>query len=262
MDVISAVNRDFIKAQLKNGKRIDGRGFDDIRPIKITLSPIGTAEGSAFVSLGNTKILVGVKLAVDKPFADTPDEGILITNAELRPAASPTFEPGPPNPSAIEFARVVDRGIRESGIIDLKKLCIADGEKVWVVFVDLHVLDYDGNLFDAGSYGAVAALLHARVPSNEGSEPFDMPIKCLPVSSTFVKIDGSILLDPGLEEEQVAEARLTVVLDEGSSIRAMQKGLDGGFKREEIKSMIERASKKSVEVREIIKGGVVYGQKD
>jgi hypothetical protein len=42
----------------------------------------------------------------------------------------------------------------------------------------------------------------------------------------------------------------------------MQKGLDGGFKREEIKSMIERASKKSIEVREIIKGGVVYGQKD
>ncbi|MDY6986009.1 MAG: exosome complex protein Rrp42 [Candidatus Thermoplasmatota archaeon] len=252
MDIISLVNRDFIKAQLKEGKRIDGRGFDDVRDLEITTGLIGTAEGSALVKLGNTKILVGVKLAVDKPFPDTPDEGILITNAELRPAASPTFEQGPPNPEAIEFARVVDRGIREGQTVDLKKLCITEGEKVWIVFLDIHVLDYDGNLFDAGNYGAVSALLNAKVPEHEGRESFDMPVLHTPVSCTFAKIDDSLLIDPGLEEESVADARLTVVLDEEKSIRAMQKGLEGSFKRDEIKEMIDRASRKSEEIRKKI----------
>lgn len=252
MDIIPMVNRDFIKSQLKEGKRIDGRGFDDIRELKITPNLIGTAEGSALVTLGNTKVLVGVKLAVDKPFPDTPDEGILITNAELRPAASPTFELGPPNPEAIEFARVVDRGIRESQTIDLKKLCISPKEKVWVVFLDLHILDYDGNLFDAGNYGALSALLNAKVPEYEGKEGFNMPVSHLPVSCTFAKIDNFLLLDPGLEEEGIADARFTVALDEEKNIRAMQKGLQGSFKREEIKGMIERASKKADDIRKII----------
>ena len=252
MDIVSLVNRDFIKAQLKEGKRIDARGFDDVRELKVTPGLIGTAEGSALVTLGNTKIMVGVKLAVDKPFPDTPDEGILITNAELRPAASPTFEPGPPNPEAIEFARVVDRGIRESQTIDLKKMCITPGEKVWVVFLDLHVIDYDGNLFDAGNYGALGALLNAKVPEHEGRESYPLPVNHLPVSCTFVKVDSTLLLDPGLEEEGIAEARFTVALDEDNNVRAMQKGLSGSFRKEEIREMVDRASRKSVEIRKII----------
>ncbi|MEK7831904.1 MAG: hypothetical protein AAB401_12500, partial [Acidobacteriota bacterium] len=46
----------------------------------------------------------------------------------------------------IELARVVDRGLRESHCIDLDKLVIKPGEKVFTVFVDIHILDHQGNL--------------------------------------------------------------------------------------------------------------------
>jgi len=52
-----------------------------------------------------------------------------MTNLELLPLASPMFESGPPREDAVELARVVDRGIRESESIDLSKLCITPGEK-------------------------------------------------------------------------------------------------------------------------------------
>ena len=40
------------------------------------------------------------------------------------PLADPTAEPGPPGEDVIELARVVDRGIRESGMVDLKQLVL------------------------------------------------------------------------------------------------------------------------------------------
>ena len=253
MDAMSMINRDFMRSELKKGKRIDGRGFDEFRKITVMKNPIGTAEGSAFIALGNTKVLTGVKMTVDRPFSDTPDRGVLITNAELRPAASPTFESGPPRPESIEFSRVVDRGIRESNMIDLKKLCITAGEKVWVVFLDFHVLDYSGNLFDAGNFGAMVALSNTKVPEYEGTESYPIPINALPVSTTFAKIDSSIIADPGLEEETIADARLTIALDGEGNVRAMQKGGKGKFTFDEVMEIIKRATPKNQEIREMLK---------
>jgi len=102
---------------------------------------------------------------IGEPYPDTPEQGAMSTAVELIPLASPDFESGPPRANAIELSRVVDRGIRESKFIDLEKLCIESGEKVWIVFIDIHVLDYDGNLFDACSLAASAALLSAKVPN-------------------------------------------------------------------------------------------------
>ena len=67
------------------------------------------------------------------PYSDTPDEGSLMVGAEFLPMASSDFEMGPPGVDAIELARVVDRSIRESEAIDMKKLCIETGKKMWIV---------------------------------------------------------------------------------------------------------------------------------
>ena len=82
------------------------------------------------------------------------------TAAEFVPLASPDFESGPPREDAIELARVVDRGVRESQVIQLEKLCITPGEKVWLVFIDIHILDYDGNLFDAASLACSCCIIN------------------------------------------------------------------------------------------------------
>ena len=75
----------------------------------------------------------------------------------------------PPTPESIEFARVVDRGIRAGNCVDLESLVI-DEETVWTIFVDLYVLNYAGNLFDAGTLAAMAALLTTKVPKYEGDK--------------------------------------------------------------------------------------------
>jgi len=252
--VMSEIKKDHIHRLLARGKRVDGRNWDEFREITIQTNFTETAEGSARVKLGNTDVLVGVKMETGIPFPDTPDKGVLATNAELIPLASPTFEPGPPDENAIELARVVDRGIRESEMIDLDALCIVPNEEVWICFVDIYVLDYDGNLFDASFLGAVAALKSTIVPASRygKGEDFKLPIRCLPMSVTAVQIENSILVDPTLDEEKVAAARLTVTTDENGDIRAMQKGLKGSLTIDQIKKIIETSQRLGKELRKLV----------
>jgi exosome complex component RRP42 len=251
---MSEIKKDHIHRLLARGKRVDGRNWDEFREITIQTNFTETAEGSARVKLGNTDVLVGVKMETGIPFPDTPDKGVLATNAELIPLASPTFEPGPPDENAIELARVVDRGIRESEMIDLDALCIVPNEEVWICFVDIYVLDYDGNLFDASFLGAVAALKSTIVPASRygKGEDFKLPIRCLPMSVTAVQIENSILVDPTLDEEKVAAARLTVTTDENGDIRAMQKGLKGSLTVDQIKKIIETSQRLGKELRKLV----------
>lgn len=258
-EVVAEVKKDYIADLLKKGKRVDDRGFDDYRPIVVEKGISSKAEGSALVKIGKTQVLVGVKLAIGEPFPDMPNSGVLTTNAELIPLASPSFEKGPPDEDTVEIARVVDRGIRESQCIDLDKLCLIPGEKVWIIFVDMHVLDYDGNLFDASALGAVAALLDAYMPKIEEDKVVygektneKLPMFHKPVETTFAKINKSIVVDPCLDEELVMDARLTVATDENGTICAMQKGGSGTFTQDEILDIIKRGASRGSELRKFL----------
>ena len=242
--MISEIKRGYLTSLAKDGKRLDGRTPEEYREVSVMPGIIGSAEGSARVRIGHTEILGGVKIAVGTPFADRPGAGVLITNAEFIPLASPTFESGPPREDAVELARVVDRGIRESGTLDLSKMCIKEGEKVWMVFIDLHVLDHDGNLFDTGGLAALSALMCASIPSeldDSLEDPMPLSVEHYPIPCTAAKIEDTILIDPMWDEEQIADARLTVTTDENGDIRAMQKGLSGSFTFDEVKSVVSRA---------------------
>ncbi|TLZ62776.1 MAG: exosome complex protein Rrp42 [Methanobacteriota archaeon] len=250
---MSELLREHIARLAASGKRSDGRGFDEPRKLVVQKNYIKNAEGSARVQLGNTNALVGVKIDVGEPSPDTPNQGVLSTSAELIPLASPTFESGPPSPTAIEIARVVDRGIRESKTVNVEKLCITPKEKVWIMFIDIHALDYDGNLFDAASYGALSALSCAKVPASKiGKEDYPLPLEHWPISVTSAKIGGNVVVDPNLDEERIADARITVTTDENGDIRAMQKGLRGSFNLDEIRAAIRTSQKVGKGLRGII----------
>ena len=254
MTVIPTIKRDYLCKLAEQGKRIDGRRFDEYRKIEIQTHVISKAEGSARVKIGNTQVLTGIKLDVGEPYPDAPDSGVLTTSAELVPLASPDFEAGPPGDEAIELARVVDRGVRESEVVHLDKLCITPGEKVWVLFIDIHILDYDGNLFDASSLASLAALFTAKVPAKrfELGEDYPLPLSEPPVSCTSVKFNDVVVVDPCLDEEEIGEARLTVATDENGHIRAMQKGLNGSFTREEVQKVIKVSIDNGQETRKIL----------
>lgn len=252
--VIPEIKRDHIVKLLAKGKREDGRGVGDVREIKILAGCIESADGSARIKLGKTEVIAGVKIIPGTPFPDSPDVGVLTTGAELIPMAHSTFESGPPGEDAIELARVVDRGIRESGMVDVKKLCITSGEKVWMVFIDIYALDYDGNLFDAANIAAVSALKNAKVPASQygAGDDFPLPVTCTPVSVTSAKIGNDLIVDPNFDEEVISSARITVTTDDNGNFRAMQKGGKGSISREELSLSLDRAVEIGKEIRKII----------
>ncbi len=254
---VSKLEQKTVLDLVAGGKRMDERGPDSYRTIEVQAGVIEKANGSCQVYLGKSKVLVGVKVEVGEPFPDTPDEGVLTVNAELVPLASPSFEPGPPSEEAIELARVVDRGIRESKAIDVKSLCIQKGRKVQVVYVDVYVLDHDGNLIDAAAMAALGALANAKVGKFEmkgeevvvkpGHHP--LPLNNHPVAVTFAKVEKTLLVDPSLEEERVMSARLTVTVEKNGNICAMQKGGLSGFTVDELKTAVGIAVQKAAENR-------------
>ena len=253
--VISEIRRDHIIKLLKDGKRTDGRGLQDWREINVMTNCIESADGSARVKLGKTEVIAGVKIIPGTPFPDTPTEGVLTTGMEFLPMAHPSFEGGPPGEDAIELARVVDRGIRESGMIDVKQLCIKEGEEIWMVFIDIYALDYDGNLFDACNLAAVSALRSAIVPwktYGKGEENLPMPITCLPISVTECKIGNDLIVDPNFDEEAISAARLTVTTDDNGNFRAMQKGGRGSITRNDLSLCLDRAVEIGKQIRKII----------
>jgi exosome complex component RRP42 len=255
--LITRVRQKQIGQLIETGKRLDGRGLGDYREIKLEQGLIEKAEGSARVLLGKTEVLVGVKIETGKPFPDTPNEGVQTVNAELVPLASPTFEPGPPDENSIELARIVDRGIRESKAIDTEKLCIEPGKNVFVVFVDVWVLNHDGNLIDASALAAVAALLNAKMPNYEikdgevkikhGYTP--LPIKSKPITVTIAKVNDKLIVDPWLEEEQIMDARISMAINEAGNICAIQKGGAGFFTPQQIIEASKIAQEKAAEIR-------------
>jgi exosome complex component RRP42 len=273
---MSAVKKIFVVEQLRRaqmsevlgrGMRVDGRSLTDARELTITTNVIEKAEGSARVKLGNTELIAGVKVNLGTPFPDTPDKGLLVVSAEVLPLASPYAEPGPPDESTIELARVADRGIRESGMIDVSKLVLVEGKHVYAVFVDVSILNVDGNLFDATSYAVVASLLTTKIPKyvvDEKGAPVKteemnpLPIQTVPVSITMARIGEHLLVDPTSEEEALMEARITFVTDDRGNICAGQKGMPGSLTTQQVLQAASTARLKGEETRALIKQAASY----
>ena len=162
---IPNLQKDKIRELLSEDKRLDGRSSKDYREIVVEIEANPVSASSVKVKFGKTEVYAGVHLAVTTPYPDSPNAGTFMTTAELHPMASQQFDIGRPGITAIELARVIDRGIRESGFIDFKKLCIKEGEKVWQVFVDIIAINDDGNLLDVAGLAALIALGNAKMPA-------------------------------------------------------------------------------------------------
>ncbi|MBD3361540.1 exosome complex protein Rrp42 [Candidatus Woesearchaeota archaeon] len=252
--------KEHILKALKKGVRYDGRKLLEYRKITVEPGIVHGAEGSAKVKIGDTEIIAGVKIALETPYPDTPEKGNLMVNAELRPMANPDFESGPPGEEAIEIARVIDRGIRESKAIDQEKLCIEKGEKAWSVMIDLVPLNASGNLLDAGALAALAALKNTVFPeiTEEGIINYDkktkekLPLQKEPLEVTVLKIGEYFVVDPLPEEEELLDARLTVALTAENMICAVQKGGTEPLSIKEIDTMVGIAQDKAKELRKLL----------
>ena len=258
--MVARVKQKRIAELVSKGRRLDGRDITDYREVKLEMGVVERAEGSARVRLGKTEVMVGIKIELGEPYPDVPKQGVLTVNTELVPLASPTFEPGPPDENAIEIARVVDRGIRESKAIVLENLCAVPEKKVFIVFVDVYVLNHDGNLIDASALAALAALLNTKmrkyaVKDDEvemKSGYTQLPVANHPIAVTLAKINDKLVVDPSLEEEQIMDARLTITTGKDGKVCAVQKGGYGYFNKEQILKAATIAKEKAEELRKLV----------
>lgn len=249
--------RNHIINLLNAGIRLDGRKLTEYREaVEVEYGVVKTAEGSAKVKIGETEVIVGIKMDVGEPYPDTPDEGTIIVGAELLPLSNPEFELGPPGIQAIEIARVVDRGIRESKAINFKKLCIEPGEKIWILLIDVCPLNDAGNLLDAASLAALAALKDAKYPAYDGKKvdyrqktDKRLPLEKMPIAVTVIKIGDKLIVDPDIEEEKAIDSRLTVASIEDGTLCALQKGGDFPLTIEDIDKMLDIGIEKGKELR-------------
>ncbi|KAG2442728.1 hypothetical protein HXX76_002810 [Chlamydomonas incerta] len=259
---ISKNEREFILKALGEDVRLDGRRPNDIRKPKFQFS---LDDRSATVAQGSTRVMAVVSAALEAPYPDRPSEGPLRFNVEFSPMASPAFEPGKPGEDAIQVARLIERGLRQSGAVDQEALCVVAGRKVWALRVDCHVLDHGGNLLDVSFLAALAALLAFRKPEVEvggesGSEiivhppevrePVPLTIHHLPVAVTFALFQaGDVLVaDPTWKEEAAAAGSCTVVMNPAQEVCCVHKADGIGLSPEQFMRCVRLAGRQAEEV--------------
>ncbi len=263
---VSNLSIDALIKMFSEGKRFDGRSLTDCRAFSIEYDVSVNAEGSARVRMGKTDVVVGVKLSLGTPYPDSPDKGNLMVSGDLLPLASPRFEQGPPEFNAIELSRLIDRAIRESGMIQLDKLVVKAGEKVWTVIIDIYPLNDDGNLIDAASIATVAALKSTILPGIDESGKVDykhrtktkLPLAkdTAPISFSFFKLGDFLVMDPTREEEEACESRITWGISKYGKdymINSCQKAGKMPMKKDEIEKMMPIIEKKFDEINEKLK---------
>lgn len=266
---ISNLSKEMFKKMFAAGIRFDGRKLDEFRDIEISYDVSNKAEGSARVKLGKTDVIVGVKLEIGEPYSDSPDKGNLMVSGELLPIASPDFESGPPDFDDIETPRLVDRAIRAAEMIDLSKLAITPGEKVWTVMVDIYPINDDGNLVDASIIAAVAALKKSVIPNLDKDGKIDhekksktpLPLKkdITPLLISFSRLGDKYILDPTREEQQACDTRITwgiSKLKEGYRLNACQKRDEAAASAEDVLFMADALPKKYEEIIKKLKNHI------
>jgi exosome complex component RRP42 len=252
--------KDHVKKSLDQNVRVDGRDIHEHRELDVEAGVISTAEGSARVTAGDAEILAGVKIESREPYPDSPDEGSIMVNVELLSMSDREFESGRPGIESIEPSRVIDRGLRESGAIDLEELCIEEGETVLGISIDIVPLNYDGNIYGLAALAALAALKDLDMPAvddngnidwdEDGDMDFELDLEPLPV--TIYKVDDLLLVDPTKDEEDIADARLTVTTLDDERVCSLQKGGDAPISDDEFNDMIDLAFETTEALRDDI----------
>ncbi|KAM9329518.1 exosome complex component RRP45 [Gastrophryne carolinensis] len=260
---LSNCERAFLLQAISERKRLDGRETYDYRNIKITF---GTEYGCCIVELGKTRVLGQVSCELVAPKMNRPTEGILFFNLELTAMASPGFEPGRPSELVVRLNRLLERCLRNSKCIDTESLCVQAGEKVWQIRVDLHLLNHEGNIIDAASIAAIAALCHFRRPdvsvqgeevtvySLEERDPVPLSIHHMPicVSFAFFQQGTYLLVDPSEREERVMDGLLVIAMNKHREICTIQSSGGIMLLKEQVLRCSKIAGVKVAEITELI----------
>jgi len=190
--------------------RVDKREACQMRPVRITTNYLVTAEGSALIEVGNTRVLCAASIEETvPPFLRGSGRGWVTAEYAMLPRATATRTPrevvkGRPSGRTHEIQRLIGRSLRS--IVDMSAL----GDRT--VIVDCDVLQADGGTRTAAITGAYVALVLALRRLVEFKTLKSLPVTA-PVAATSVGIvDGETVLDLCYDEDSRAEVDMNVVM--------------------------------------------------
>jgi len=223
-------------------KRIDGRNFDQIRPVKITTGYQIFAEGSALIELGKTRVLCSVTCE-DRvpPFLRNSGSGWVTAEYSMLPRSTLTRTErdsgrGGVSGRSQEIQRFIGRCLR--AVIDMSQL----GERTLIV--DCDVLQADGGTRTASVTGAYVALAIAMEKlTGMGvirSVPLVSPVAAISVGIVY----GNRILDLCYDEDSNAEADMNVVMTgKGDFVEIQGTAEKKPYSKESVDFMLQLADK-------------------
>jgi len=215
------------------GKRVDGRGLEELRPIKIESGILENADGSAYVEQGMTKILAAVygpKELHPRHLAD-PQRALLRCRYHMAPFSTEERRSPAPSRRDIELSKVIRNALEPAIFLEEYPRSTID------LFIE--VLQSDGGTRCAGIVAASVALADAGIPMR------DLVSAC-----AAGKVDGHIVLDLCYVEDQEGEADMPVAyMPKLGQITLLQ--MDGLMTREEFDRALKLAIKGCEQIYEV-----------
>jgi len=222
--------------------RSDGRLWDEVRPIQITPSFQLSADGSALIETGNTKVLCAASVEEQVPaFLKGSGKGWVTAEYDMLPRATNTRSTrdrtsGRINGRSQEIQRLIGRSLR--AIIDLDLL----GERT--IHIDCDVLQADGGTRTAAITGAYVALTQATNDIWSTGKITGSPILSQVAATSIGIINEELFLDLCYEEDFKADVDFNVVLNNDGKLIELQGATEGKpFDRKYIPEILSLAFK-------------------
>src|SRR5438874_7383038 len=200
--------------------RSDNRTPDQMRPVNIIPNYISTAEGSALIEVGNTRVICTASVEETVPaFLRNSDKGWITAEYGMLPRSTLTRSPresarGRVGGRTHEIQRLIGRSLR--AVTDLQKL----GERS--IFLDCDVIQADGGTRTASITGAFVALGLAFEKLVEAGTLTAAPLKDFVAAVSVGIVDGEVLLDLAYEEDSRADVDMNFVMTAGHKLVEVQ----------------------------------------
>jgi ribonuclease PH len=231
-------------------RRASGRDAAELRPVAIELNPLKYAEGSALITVGDTRVLVAASVERKvPPFLRDSGRGWVTAEYSMLPRATSTRSQrevtrGRPAGRTAEIQRLVGRSLR--AVVDQAAL----GELT--VTVDCDVLQADGGTRTASITGGWVALASACAKLLFTGDVARWPLTGLVAAVSVGLVDGHPVLDLEYVEDQAAEVDMNVVATpEGSLIEIQGTGEKRTFARRELDALVDLALAGIAELGEV-----------
>ncbi len=223
-------------------KRIDGRAYDELRQVQITMDYQSFAEGSVLIEMGKTRVVCSVSVEERVPhFLRGSGTGWITAEYSMLPRATVTrtardSSKGKVSGRSQEIQRLIGRSLR--AVADLSEL----GERTLVV--DCDVLQADGSTRTAAITGSYIALCKAiKTLINMGIISSN-PLKSAAAAVSVGIVHNKILLDLCYDEDCNAEADFNVVMTgKGEFIEVQGTAETKPYSKETLDSILSLAEK-------------------